>query len=295
MKRSACILTGLVWLAGGLGLTAVPAAADDPPLIIPRVVVEQRLEMLPEGPLCWNVYRQTLPPDGRAPLSGYLARPPSVAYRLDGQARLDYAGGPSVNVGAGQGYFVGNDNWFAVTNTGNTASSGLTFSLSCEPPPDGAQGITRLANTGPLPGIRPGPAPYMLTLVYAKGVLGAQQESARIRPGPAAWYVLEGEVAQTTAAGTTRARAGDLFVNPVGIPFLNTVVSSTGASFLIAQLFPVGAPTTLLPDLRLPSPLGPSALPRTGHDLAWAGPLGMLMGALLVAAGLGLGRRQTAP
>ncbi len=91
-----------------------------------------------------------------------------------------------------------------------------------------------------------------------------------MRAGPATWYVLEGEAAQSTPAGITRYRTGDIFVNPVGTPFEISVVGNSPGRFLVLQLFPAGETGSSLPNVQLPSPFtagAPTVLPRTGERI----------------------------
>ncbi|MCX6020809.1 MAG: hypothetical protein NTZ05_03595, partial [Chloroflexi bacterium] len=137
-----------------------------------KVLLTQRVQSLPDGPLCFNLTQQTMPAGQRVPAQGYRADPLGVAFMLTGQARLDYAGGPSMTVGTGEGMFIGADNWYAVTNTGTAPDTAIVYSLSCQPAPAGIPGVTQLGNSGPLAGVRSG-TPYDLVFVEVKGVPGS--------------------------------------------------------------------------------------------------------------------------
>lgn len=285
MSRLTLIVCGLVSLALGMLMAAHPAAAEDPPRPMARVLLTQRVELLPQEPLCWNVLQETRPPGDRSPGEGFHAEPLAVVYRVEGLHRIEYLGGPTPTVGPGEGMFIGQDNWHVHVNPGTAQMVDLRFELTCDPRTRG-RAITPLGRTGLLPGIRSGPVPYEVQLVEQQGAPGAQTP-ARIIPGPMVWYVLEGAVAQSTSAGSARYGPGDLFVSPVGTPFQTSFVSATPSRVLIVHLWPAGEQARPIQDVQLPRPT-PATLPRTGDEFSWAGPLALLVGTLLLAAGVGL-------
>lgn len=75
MQRLTLIVAGLTLVVVGSLLTASSVgAADPPPLIVPRPLVSQRVELLPQGPLCWNISNERgLTPGTRLPSSDYRA------------------------------------------------------------------------------------------------------------------------------------------------------------------------------------------------------------------------------
>lgn len=286
MARLTLIISGLVSLVLGILMSVPPAAAQEQ--IALRVLAEQRVELLPQGPVCWAVSRSILPPGGiRPPGGGYHAHALYLGYQVEGSQRLEYAGGPTLTHQLRTGTFIGNNNWHAHINVGTSPAEEIFFTLLCDAPPLPA--ITRLAQTATLPGVRSGPAPYVVRLIEGTGGPGAQYP-AHQHAGPETVYVVEGGLAVATEGGVIRLNAGESGVIPPGVPHQPTAVGNT--RFLVAALTPVPEPhLQLLPDVRLPSP-GPVALPRTGEELPWAGPLSMLVGALLLAAGVGLRRAR---
>ena len=79
MRRFTLIVSGLVSLVLGIFLTVAPAAADEPPAPVQRTLVNQRVELLPQEPLCWNVNQGSRLPGSRTPAEGFRAQPLTVA------------------------------------------------------------------------------------------------------------------------------------------------------------------------------------------------------------------------
>lgn len=290
MLRATSRITGLFSLLLGLLLTVPSAQAQQPPPApTARTLVSQRVELLPQGPLCWNAFRIELPPGTRSPAAGYAAEPLSLGYQTGGLHRLTYADGPTLTTNAGDGLFVGNNNWHAHENVGTVPLIAVVFALSCQQLPPGVPGLTQLANSGVLTGVKPA-GPYSVQL--AEVVHGPGAQNRFIVPGPSTHYLLEGALAVATTAGVTHYKAADIFTDPPGVSFEATNVGTVPARHLIARLWlPGEAVTRPGPDVRFPSPL-PTALPRTGDELPWAGPAAMLAGVLLLTAGLRLRRAK---
>lgn len=86
--------------------------------------------------------------------------------------------------------------------------------------PDGSmpaqpKGGVLAAHVGPL--ALPSAASYTATLAYAVMQPG-QRSRIHTHPGPEAFYVVSGEQCVETPAGAKRARAGEAFSEPAGIP-----------------------------------------------------------------------------
>lgn len=286
--RLALLVSGLALLGLGTLIAATPVAAEDP--ITLTVKAEQRVEQLPGGPLCWNLFSANLPPGARTPSTGYVAEPMSLGYQTGGVHRIDYAGGPSLTTNAGDGLFVGQDNWHAHSSTGTTPLTVTIFALTCQQVPPGIPGITQIANTGTLSGTSTGPGmPHTVRLILGTGNPGSQYLT-HTHAGPETVYVWEGELAVTTAAGITRLKAGELGWIPPGTAHQPTVVGNTPAKFLVAALTPQGEPhLRTLADVAFPTPsVAPAALPRAGDNFSWPGLAATLLGVFLFGAAFGL-------
>gem|GEM_PF-1682459 len=297
MKRLALFVSGLALLGLGTLFTATPVAAEDP--ITLSVKAEQRVEQLPHGPLCWNVFSVNLPPGSRVPPTGYVAEPMSLGYQTGGVHRLDYAGGPSLTTNVGDALFVGQDNWHAHSSIGTTPLTVTIFSLTCQQIPSGIPGITQIGNTGTLSGTNAGPdmphmaMPHTVRLILGTGNPGSQYPT-HTHAGPESVYVWEGELAVTTSAGVIRLKAGEVGVIPPGTAHQPTIVGNAPAKFLVAALTPQGEPhLRVLSDVAFPTPAAsPAALPRAGDSFDWVGTSAMLAGLLLLVTGFSLHRKK---
>ncbi len=265
-------------------LTAPLATAQEPATV--RLLAAQRVELLPQEPLCWNVFSASLPVGGRIPPEGYISAPLLLGYATKGTHRFEFAGGPNVNLQAGEGRFIGNENWFAHSNIGTVSADSLVFALTCQQfPPPGIPGVQHLTKTDILPGIRMGPTPYLVQLLEIKGVPGSMT-AAQTTSGPLTAYFTEGTVAVTTPSGVKQYKAGDLVVIPPGTPFETATVGNVPATALVTLITPVGEP----PQQRLAGGLTgsatPSALPRTGDPPLAINPFAILLGLSLFTVGI---------
>jgi quercetin dioxygenase-like cupin family protein len=94
---------------------------------------------------------------------------------------------------------------------------------------------TRTATVGPLP--IPRAAAYQIDVFYAVLPAGART-AALTHPGPAAWYVLEGEQCVETSKGVVQATVGEGAVAPpAGTPlqWVNTGAESERALFVLVR------------------------------------------------------------
>lgn len=78
-------VVGILMLVFGGLVAATPVAADDPPIV--TTVASQRVELMPPGQLCWNLFSTILAPGERTPASGFADPPLSVTYITDGEIR----------------------------------------------------------------------------------------------------------------------------------------------------------------------------------------------------------------
>src|SRR5262245_31670169 len=95
MARIMLVFIGVVTRGVGVLLTPASVSGDDEraPFTV-RSLITQRIERLPDGPLCWNGFELALPVGGRSPASDNHAHPIAVGYRAEGTHRVEYAGGP---------------------------------------------------------------------------------------------------------------------------------------------------------------------------------------------------------
>ena len=89
---------------------------------------------------------------------------------------------------------------------------GRFYLLTLAAPGGRTPGATLLAETGPVPAPRGG-AQYLLRLSLATGAPGSQS-AIHAHPGAEANYVLAGDFAARTDAGTTRVPVGRVIVGP---------------------------------------------------------------------------------
>src|SRR5688572_25426173 len=95
VRRIALTLLGVLSFALGMLGSAASVKAETPPLPAAQILFEQIVDRLPAGPLCWNVVEETVAAGARIPGQGYHGGPPHVIYVLEGETRLEYAGGSS--------------------------------------------------------------------------------------------------------------------------------------------------------------------------------------------------------
>lgn len=257
MRRSILIISGLALLALGVLLTVPAAEAQQPPEPTTRRLVNQRVEELPQGaPVCWNVFRFQAPPGFRTPTEGYGVAPIDVAAIFEGSVQVEYAGGPTVVAKAGEGGFIGQGNWRAISTVGATPAQAIVFRLTCArvPPAGGDSPIaTHLGKTDVLPGIRLGPVPYQVRLLERTFAPGAKGD-LHAHTGPVTQYVLEGTLAVSTSAGVSHYKAGDVVVISPGVPVQASNVSNAPARTLILPIWPAAEPLQIeAPGVRLPS------------------------------------------
>ncbi|MCX6022389.1 MAG: hypothetical protein NTZ05_11805, partial [Chloroflexi bacterium] len=266
MPRLPLLLSALLAVVlAAIGI-AIPAVAEDPPAPTARVVVSQRVELLPQGSLCWTVFRVAMEPGGRFPASDYAAGPLMAAYSASGVQRFEFSGGSTRQAAPGEGVFIGNNNWFVHLNTGGGPAEAVVYALSCGGFPPQAPGVTVVGRTPPLPNIKAG-SPYMVTLSeYQRGP--GERGPVRLNPYAAGLVMLEGSLALSTPTGAAVYRPGDLFVAPADIPFRVGVPSgSVRARYLVLELQAVGEngvpdpPGVSAPDPLALTPTAPATAP----------------------------------
>jgi quercetin dioxygenase-like cupin family protein len=218
--------------------TPVPTARPIPtatsgPSIQTRTLFEQRVEQLPQQPLCWDVRTGSLAPGAKSPATGFHTHGWVVAYLTGGTERVTYAGGASFTVNAGGGILFEAGKPHVHESVGTVPRTNIGFELTCQ------RQQNSTGTSGPLPGIRSGPVPYQVQLRERTWPSGAQTP-VHILSGPTTTLLREGTIGQSTSSGTARFGPGDLYVSPVGELAQNTCVSSTPCRTLDVDTWPSG-------------------------------------------------------
>ena len=227
--------------------TPIPAPTSAPS-IQTQTLFEQRVEQLPQQPLCWDVRTGSLAPGAKSPATGFHTHGWVVAYLTGGAERVTYEGGASSTVNAGGGILFQADKPHVHESVGMVPRTNIGFELTCKRQPN-STGIS-----GTLPGIRSGAVPYQVQLRERTWPSGAKTP-VHILSGPTTTYVLEGTIGRSTSSGTARSGPGALYVSPVGEIAQNTCVSSTPCRTLDVDTWPSGETRSVAqPDKILPSP-----------------------------------------
>lgn len=213
---------------------ATKVAASPPGLSIQtRTLFEQRVDQLPQQPLCWDVRAGSLAPGAKSPATGFHTHGWVVAHVTGGAERVTYEGGASFTVNAGGGILFAAAKPHFHESVGTVPRTNIGFELTCQRQPKS------IGTSGPLPGIRSGAVPYQVQLRGRTWPSGAQTP-VHILSGPTTTYVLEGTIGQSTASRSARSGPGDLYVSPVGELAQNTCVSSTPCRTLDVDTWPSG-------------------------------------------------------
>jgi len=227
--------------------TPVPAPTSAPS-IKTRTLFEQRVEQLPQQPLCWDVRTGSLDPGAKSPATGFHTHGWVVASVTRGAERVTYEGGASFTVNTGEGILFAADKPHVHESVGTVPRTNIGFELTCKRQPKS------VGNSGPLPGIRSGTVPYQVQLRERIWPSGAKTP-VHILSGPTTTYVLEGTIGRSTSSGTARSSAEELYVSPVGEIAQNTCVSSTPCRTLDVDTWPSGETRSVAqPDKTLPAP-----------------------------------------
>jgi len=214
--------------------TAVPVPAPtSAPSIKTRTLFEQRVEQLPQQPLCWDVRTGSLAPGAKSPATGFHTHGWVVAYVTGGSERATYEKGPSYTVKAGEGILFEADKPHVHESIGTVPRTNIGFELTCQRQPKS------VGNSGTLPGIRSGAVPYQVQLRERTWPSGAKTP-VHILSGPTTTYVFEGTIGRSTSLGSARSGPGELYVSPVGELAQNTCVSSTPCRTLDVDTWPSG-------------------------------------------------------
>ena len=215
--------------------TPVPpkAAPTSGPSIQTRTLFEQRVDRLPQQPLCWDVRTGSLAPGAKSPATGFQTHGWVVAYLTGGTERVTYEGGASFTVNAGGGILFEAVKPHVHESVGTVPRTNISFELTCQRQPNST------GTSGTLPGIRSGAVPYQVQLRERTWPSGAQTP-VHILTGPTTTYIREGTIGQSTSSGTARSGPGDLYVSPVGALAQNTCVSSTPCRTLDVDTWPSG-------------------------------------------------------
>ena len=228
----------------------VPTATPTPrPPIQTKTLFEQRVEQLPQLPICWDVRTGSLAPGAKSPATGSHSHAWVVSYVTAGAERVTYEGGASFTVNTGEGILFAADKPHTHESIGTVPRTNIGFELTC------TRQTGSVATSGPLPGIKSGAVPYQVQARERNWPSGAQTPVHKLS-GPTTTYVLEGTIGRSTASGTARSGPGEVYVSPVGEIAQNTCVSSTPCRTLDTDTWPTGETRSVTqpPDVRLPSP-----------------------------------------
>lgn len=224
------------------------AAAPPSPAIKTRTLFEQRVEQLPQQPLCWDVRTGSLAPGAKSPAKGFHTHGWVVAYVSGGTERVTYEKGASYTVSAGGGILIETNKPHVHESIGTVPRTNIGFELTCQRQPKS------VGNSGTLPGIRSGAVSYQVQLRERTWPSGAKTP-VHILSGSTTTYVLEGTIGRSTSSGTARFSAGELYVSPVGELAQNTCVSSTPCRTVDVDMWPSGETRSVAqPDKTLPPP-----------------------------------------
>ena len=225
------------------------ATATPVPPIQTKTLFEQRVEQLPQQPICWDVRTGSLAPGAKSPATGFHTHGWVAAYVTGGAERLTYEGGASSITNTGEGILFDANKPHVHESIGTVPRTNIGFELTC------TRQTGSIATSGPLPGIRSGTVPYQVQMRERSWPSGAKTP-VHILSGPTTTYVLEGTIGRSTASGTARSGPGELYVSPVGEIAQNTCVSTTPCRTLDVDTWPSGETRSVAqpPDIRLPSP-----------------------------------------
>lgn len=242
--------SALVACAPAQAPTRVPATGTpvSAPSIKTRTLFEQRVEQLPQQPLCWDVRTGSLAPGAKTPATGFHTHGWVVAYVSGGTERVTYEKGASYTVSAGGGILFEANKPHVHESIGTVPRTNVGFELTCQRQP------RSVGNSGTLPGIRSGAVSYQVQLRERTWPSGAKTP-VHILSGPTTTYVLEGTIGRSTSSGTARSSAAELYVSPVGELAQNTCVGSTPCRTLDVDMWPSGETRSVAqPDKTLPPP-----------------------------------------
>lgn len=224
------------------------AAPTSAPAIKTRTLFEQRVEQLPQQPLCWDARTGSLAPGAKSSAKGFHTHGWVVAYVTGGSERVTYENGASYTVSAGGGILFEANKPHVHESIGTVPRTNIGFELTCQRQPKS------VANSGTLPGIRSGTVPYQVQLRERTWPSGAKTP-VHILSGPTTTYVLEGTIGRSTSSGAARSGAGEMYVSPVGELAQNTCVSSTPCRTLDVDTWPSGETRSVAqPGKTLPAP-----------------------------------------
>ena len=251
--RLVAILCALVGLVLGVAPTGILAQQG----IETRTLLDEQLEQLPGGPVCWDARRGSLAPGSSSPATGYHVHGWVVAYIIEGIERFEYEDGRTGEVGPGQAILFEADVPHRHASIGEVARSNVGFELTCEPQPNA------IGNTGALPGIHEQPTAYQIQVRERTWQPGAQTP-VHLLSGPTATLVLEGSIGRNTASGGVQCSGpGELYVSPVGELAQNTSAGPAPARTLDIDLWPAGEVRSQPQpaEIRLPTPYVEGACP----------------------------------
>ena len=190
--------------------SATPAAAPAPrPAIQTKTLFEQRVEQLPQLPICWDVRSGSLASGAKSPATGVHTHGWVAAYVNGGAERVTYEGGTSSTVNTGEGILFDANKPHVHESVGTVPRTNIVFELTC------TRQAGSVATSGSLPGIRSGAVPYQVQMRERKWPSGAQTP-IHVLSGPTTTNVVEGTIGRSTSSVTVRSGPGELYVSPVG-------------------------------------------------------------------------------
>lgn len=182
-----CLIAGTVVMVFG-------SSAQEP--IETLTLLQQRLEGLPEGAICWDVRRGSLAQGMSSPANGNHVHGLVVSYVFDGFEDFAYEDGRSDTVGPGQAALFEADTPHRHDSVGTVPRTNVGFEMTCEPQPNS------IGNTGDLP-VRSGGIQHEIQVRERIWQPGARTP-VHVLSGPTATLVLEGTIQSGSARPVPR-------------------------------------------------------------------------------------------
>jgi quercetin dioxygenase-like cupin family protein len=212
-------------------------------------LLEQQVEALPSGPVCWDIRLGSTAPGSASPATGYHVHGLVVGYVSDGIQHFVYEDGRTGTIEPGQAGLFEADAAHRHESVGAVPTAIVAFELSCEPQPNS------IGNTGVLP-IQGGSVPLQLQVRERVWQPGAQTP-VHMLSGPTTTYILEGTIARSTASGGVTCHGpGESYVSPVGDLAQNTNIGDVPARTVDVDIWPAGEVRSVAqpPGVEVPSP-----------------------------------------
>lgn len=232
-RRQLAWVIALTLAMGAFGASSVASSLARQQPIETRTLLEERLELVPQGPSCWDVRSGSLSAGNASPATGYHVHGMVVTYVVDGVELIEWEEGTVVTLGPGQAAQIGENEPHRHESIGAGPRVNINFEMTCQTQPNS------LGNTGPLPGIGLEPGTYQIQARERSWQPGAQTP-VHVLTGPTATYVLEGTIGRSTILEVACSGAGDLYVSPVGERAQNTNIGEVPARTLDVDVWPTG-------------------------------------------------------